>query len=112
MSKSGSPPLHSESLVLPVPTRLLLPHGPLKLHLSSPKYRQSLVQVSHFLLDLAQLCLGLAARQTFRTKLFRDVRLELAPQKPEVGISPDRSLTVFELAGANTLHDEVSADSI
>jgi hypothetical protein len=35
-----------------------------------------------------------------------------AEKNPEIGIAPYRSFAVFELAGANALHDEVAAHSV
>src|SRR3990172_3604557 len=90
----------------------LLPHGLLKFRPSSLKFNQSLFQVGHFPLDLAELCLVLAGRQTIRAKLLGDVLLKLTPQDPEIWISPYRPFSVFKFAGLNTLHNELPADSI
>src|SRR3989304_1000354 len=90
----------------------LLPHGLLEFRPSSPQLSQSPFQVGHFLLDLAQLCLVLAARQTIRAKLLSDVLLKLTPQDPEIWISPYRPFSVFKFAGSNALHNEVPAHPI
>ena len=91
---------------------LLFPHLFLKLCSSGLKLIQSLLQIGHFLFDLAQLSLVLATRQVVRPKLCGNVLLKLAPQDPEIGIPPYRSLSVFKSAGLNASHDEVPAHSI
>ncbi len=90
----------------------LLPHGLLELRPSSLKLSQSLVQGAHFLLDVTQLCLVLAARQMICAKLLSDVLLKLTPQDPEIWISPYRAFSVFKFAGSNALHNEVPVHSI
>ncbi len=69
---------------------LLFPHRLLDFRPSSLKPIQSLFQVSHFLLDLAQLCLVLAARQAVRAKLLNDILLKLTPQDSEIRVAPYR----------------------
>ena len=68
--------------------------------------------MGHFFLDLAQLCLVLAARQPIRAQLLGDVLLKLTPQEPEIWISPYCPFAVFKLAGSNALDNEVPADAV
>ena len=89
----------------------LLPHGLLEFRPSSLKLNQSLFQVGDFSLDLAELCLILAARQAIRAKLLSDVPLKLTPQDPEIWIAPYGSFSVFKFAGSNALHNELPAHS-
>ena len=73
---------------------------------------KSLFQVGHFLLDLAQFCMILATRQSILAKLLGDILLKLAPQDPEIRISPHSPFAVFEVAGLYALHNEVAVYSI
>jgi hypothetical protein len=46
------------------------------------------------------------------TKSLRYVKLKLTSQDPEIWIAPHRALSVFELVGADTLHDEIAGHPI
>jgi len=83
---------------------LLCFHLFLKLCSSRLKFFQSLLQISHFLLDLAELCLSLAAGQAVGPKLLCDVLLKLTPQDLDIRVAPHRSLSVFESAGPDAFH--------
>jgi hypothetical protein len=56
---------------------------------------QSLFQDRDFALDLPELGLVLAARQTIRAKFVSDILLQLPPQDPEIWVSPYRTFPEF-----------------
>jgi len=91
---------------------LLFLHLFLKFRSSRLKLLQSLLEVRHFLLDLAQLRSVLAARQTIRAQFFSDVLLKLTPQESEIWISPYCPLSVLEFAGSYAPDNEVPVYSI
>jgi len=70
----------------------------LKLSLPRLELRQLLLKPRDLSPDLAQLGLGLAARQATLSELLGDIPLQLAPQQSQIRIAPDRSLAVFQFS--------------
>ena len=55
---------------------------------------------------------GASASQIACAMLPGDVQLELAPQKPQVGVAPYRPLAVIKLPGPDAFHNELPVHSI